>query len=283
LKALALTLIARRLFLNVLLRRCFAPALLLMAGVMFGASPTVVAAAATAAAEQPLTVFAAASLSDVLEPIGRAYTAATGNAVRFSFASSAVLARQIQSGAPADVFFSADQQWMDYLQARGLIDGGSRRDIVSNTLVLVAPFDSAVKLSIQPGFALAQQLGARGRLAVADPQSVPAGRYAQAALEFLGVWNSIANRLVPADNVRTALNFVARAEAPLGIVYGTDAKVTPKVRVVDVFPAASHPPITYPAAIVTKVKAMPAAREFLDYLASPAARQQFDRAGFGPP
>ncbi|MDR2216044.1 MAG: molybdate ABC transporter substrate-binding protein [Nevskiaceae bacterium] len=269
-----------------LLRRCFAFVLLLMGGVMFGASPTAVAAAATTAtavAEQPLTVFAAASLSDVLEPIGRAYTAATGNAVRFSFASSAVLARQIQSGAPADVFFSADQQWMDYLQARGLIDEGSRRDIVSNTLVLVAPFDSAVKLSIQPGFALAQQLGARGRLAVADPQSVPAGRYAQAALESLGVWNDVTNRLVPADNVRTALNFVARAEAPLGIVYGTDARATPKVRVVGVFPAASHPPITYPAAIVTKAKATPTAREFLDYLASPPARQQFDRAGFGPP
>lgn len=233
------------------------------------------------AAERPLTVFAAASLTDVLEPIGRAFTAATGTPVRFSFAASSVLARQVESGAPADAFISADQEWMDYLQQRGFIDAGTRSDVVSNTLVLVAPAGSPVQLRIASGFPLAKELGERGRLAVADPDTVPAGRYAKAALSALGVWEGVAGRLVPADNVRTALNFVARGEAPLGIVYGTDARAEARVRIVDVFPAASHEPIRYPAAVIAK--AAPGARSFLDFLSGPAAREQFDKAGFGRP
>jgi molybdate transport system substrate-binding protein len=233
------------------------------------------------AAGQPLTVFAAASLTDVLEPIGRAYTAATGVNVRFSFAASSVLARQVEHGAPVDVFISADQEWMDYLQKRDLIAVNTRRDIVSNTLVLVAPVDGNTALHIAPGFKLAEALGEKGRLAMADPDTVPAGRYAKAALGAMGVWDSVAARVVPGDNVRTALNFVARGEAPLGIVYGTDARSEKKVRVVDTFPADSHPPIRYPAAALGKGSAD--ARGFLKFLGGAEARAAFDKAGFGKP
>ena len=238
-------------------------------------------ATAAGAAERVLTVFAAVSLTDVMEEIGRGYTAASGVPVRFSFAASSALARQIESGAPADVFVSADQEWMDYLQTRNLIQPVTRTNIVSNALVLVAPADSAVALDIAPGFALAAALGERGRLAVADPDTVPAGRYAKAALGRLGVWDSVAARLVPADNVRTALNFVARGEAPLGVVYGTDARGEPKVRVVDEFPAGTHEPIRYPAAATAR--AGPEAIGFVLYLQSPAARVMFDRRGFHRP
>lgn len=233
------------------------------------------------AAEPPLTVFAAASLTDVLGQVGKAYTAATGRDVRFSFAASSVLARQIESGAPADVFVSADQEWMDYLQQRGLIAADTRKDIVSNTLVLVAPADSRTTLRIAPGFPLAASLGEKGRLAVADPDTVPAGRYARAALGKLGVWDSVAGRLVPADNVRTALNFVARGEVPFGIVYGTDARGESRVRLVDTFPPDSHAPIHYPAAALARAGAD--ARSFASFLSGPEARADFDKAGFGTP
>jgi molybdate transport system substrate-binding protein len=233
------------------------------------------------AAERTLTVFAAASLTDVLQQVGDAYTAETRRPVRFSFAASSALARQIESGAPADLFMSADQEWMDYLQARKLIQPGTRANIVANTLVLVAPAGSKVTLKIEPGFGLAAALGKTGRIATGDPASVPVGKYAQVALTRLGVWASIENRLVPADNVRTALNFVARGEVPLGIVYATDAKAESRVRVVDVFPASSHDPINYPAAATAAAGA--AAMEFLDYLRGPKARGYFDKAGFGKP
>jgi molybdate transport system substrate-binding protein len=234
-----------------------------------------------AAAEQPLTVFAAASLTDVLEQIGRAYTGATGVNVRFSFAASSVLARQIEHGAPVDVFVSADQEWMDYLQKRDLIAVDTRADIVSNTLVLVAPAGNRTALRIAPGFKLAEALGDRGRLAMADPGTVPAGRYARAALGKLGVWESVAARVVPGDNVRTALNFVARGEAPLGIVYGTDARGEARVRVVDIFPSGSHAPIRYPAAALAR--SATDARGFVAFLRGAEARAVFDRAGFGEP
>lgn len=230
------------------------------------------------AADRTLTVFAAASLTNVLQEIGDAYTAETKRPVRFSFAASSALARQIESGAPADLFMSADQDWMDYLQTRKLIQPGTRSNIVANTLVLVAPADSKVALKIAPGFGLAAALGETGRIATGDPASVPVGKYARAALTRLGVWTSVENRLVPADNVRTALNFVARGEAPLGIVYATDAKGEPRVRVVDVFPAFSHDPISYPAAAT--VTAGADAIQFLDYLNGPRARAFFDKAGF---
>jgi molybdate transport system substrate-binding protein len=239
------------------------------------------AALASPAAEQPLTVFGAASLANALEEVGRAFTARTGQAVRFSFAASSQLAKQIESGAPADVFISADQDWMDYLASRRQIQPGTRRDIAGNRLVLVAPADSPVQLKIGPGFPLATALGVRGRIAVGDPATVPAGKYARAALTRLGVWQSVEGRIIPADNVRTALNFVARGEAPLGIVYATDARAEKRVRVVDAFPGSTHEPIRYPAA-ATAVAAVDAAG-FLEFLTSEPASAIFDRAGFDRP
>jgi molybdate transport system substrate-binding protein len=227
-----------------------------------------------------LLVFAAASLTDVLQQIGPGYTAKTGQPVKFSFAASSALARQIEAGARADLFVSGDQEWMDYLQERNLIDPSSRRDLVGNSLVLIAPADSALRLGIRHGFALAGALG-DDRLAIADPDIVPAGRYAKSALESLGVWGSVEGRLARAENVRAALAYVARGEAPLGIVYSTDAKVEPRVRVVDRFPAGSHPPIRYPAAIVTGANGATAG--LLDYLSGPEARAVFERNGFTGP
>jgi len=236
---------------------------------------------ASLAAERVLTVFAASSLANVLEDAGRAYTARTQVPVRFSFAATSALARQIEAGAPADVFVSADQEWMDYLAVRKLIRSATRRDIVSNSLVLVAPADSSVRLQISPGFALAAALGTSGRLATGDPGAVPVGKYARAALISLGVWNTVADRLVPADNVRTALNFVARGEAPLGIVYATDARIEPRVRIVDVFPAGTHERIAYPAAATSK--ASREAGDFVQFLCGDTAWGIFAKAGFKRP
>ena len=229
-----------------------------------------------AAQRQPLTVFAAASMTDALGEIGRAYTRATGQPVRFSFASSATVARQIEAGAKADLFVSADSAWMDRLRPRL----AARRDLVGGRLVLVAPAASRLRLTIRPGFALAQALGARGRLAVGDPASVPAGRYAEEALTRLGAWGQVRARLAPAQDVRGALAFVARGEAPLGVVYESDAAAEPRVRVVGVFPAASHRPIVYPAAVV-RGAGVGAAR-FYRYLGGPEARAIFRRYRFRP-
>lgn len=239
------------------------------------------ATATATAGEKVLTVFAAASLTDVLREIGQAYGARTGRAVRFSFAGSSTLARQIEAGAPADVFMSADQQWMDYLETRNGIAPGTRTDVVANELVLVAPAGSQVQLSIGPGFGLAAALGRRGRLATGDPDTVPAGRYARAALESLGVWQEVAARVVPTDNVRAALNFVVRGEATLGIVYATDLAGVAGVREVARFPAGSHPPITYPAAVTLHGGAD--AAEFVHFLRSPEAQALFKRHGFRLP
>lgn len=238
-------------------------------------------AATAPAAERELTVFAAASLTDVLEEVGKAYTARSRVPVRFSFASSSALARQIESGAPADTFISADQDWMNYLAGRNLIAVATRTDIVTNSLVLVAPADSKLQLAIAPRFPLAQALGRNGRIATGDPESVPAGKYAKAALTYLGVWDSVASRIIAADNVRTALNFVALGEAPLGIVYATDAHGNARVRVVAVFPAGSHDPITYPAAATTRGGAEAAA--FVSFLRTEEARNIFRKYGFGIP
>jgi len=197
--------------------------------------------------------------------------------VNASYAASSVLAKQIEAGAPADAFFSADLAWVDYLDERGLLERGSRRDVLGNSLVLIAPADSPLRLSIAPGFDLTAALG-EGRLATADPDSVPAGKYARAALTRLGVWQSVSDRLVRGENVRAALAYVARGEAPLGIVYQTDAQAEKRVRVVGVFPEDSHPPITY--ALALTVRARPEAARFADFLASEAARQIFTRHGF---
>jgi molybdate transport system substrate-binding protein len=224
-----------------------------------------------------IVVFGAASLTNVLQDIGTDYTRQTGQEVTFSFAASSVLARQIEAGTRADVFVSADEEWMDYLQTRNLIQAKTRHDIIMNRLVLIAPAASDIKLHIAPHFALAAALG-KERLAVGDPGSVPAGRYARAALANLGVWSDVSAHLVPAEDVRSALAFVARAETPLGIVYETDALIEPRVRIVDTFPDDSHAPITYPVALMATAKA--GAGRFVGYIKSPAGRAVFAHYGF---
>jgi len=248
----------------------------MMAGVALGA--LLLAPAVGAAARQDsVTVFAAASLTNVLQELGSEYTRETGNTVGFSFAATSMLARQIESGAHADVFFSADQEWMDYLDQRGLVQKASRRNLLGNRLALVAPADSALQLKVEPNFRLLAALKG-GRLATGDPDSVPVGRYARAALTSLGVWNELADRLVRADNVRAALAFVARGEAPLGIVYLTDAKLEPMVRIVDLFPASSHLPISYPIALTNGASAQAVA--FIEFLRGPLGAGAFEKYGF---
>lgn len=237
------------------------------------------AGARAAESDRTMLVFAAVSLTDALEDIGAAYTAETKQPLRFSFAASSTLARQIELGASAEVFVSADLEWMDYLQERALIDASSRRDVAGNKLVLIAPRDSGIALRIRPHFPIGASLG-RGRLAIGDPNIVPAGRYARAALAALGVWEEVANRLVFADNVRTALAYVARGETPLGIVYQTDARVETRIRIVDTFPSDTHPAIVYPAAAAANAR--PAAREFVMFLAGQRAQEIFQRHGFLP-
>ncbi len=244
---------------------------------------------ASAPSAGPLLVFAAASLTNALHAIGPLYTRQTGQPLTFSFAASSTLARQVSAGAQANVFFSADTDWMDFLQSRGLIDAATRRDIVGNRLALVAPSDSGMRLLIREGFDLAGALGRSGRLAIGEPESVPAGRYARDALRSLGVWNSVADRLLPSENVRAALEYVARGEAPLGIVYETDALIEPRVRIVALFPPSSHPRIDYPAAVVAAPHGGPLrgraadADRFVRFLASPEAQRIFHKYGFLPP
>jgi len=243
-----------------------------LAGALMAAAPP-----ALAQEKAPITVFAAASLKNALDDAGKAWTAQTGQPVRFSYAASSAIARQAEAGAPADVFVSADADWMDYLAKRGLIVAPSRRNLLSNHLALIAPADSKIRLRIGPGMPLAAALGS-GRLAVAGPD-VPAGKYGRASLAALGVWPSVEGKLAPADNVRGALLFVARGETPLGIVYDTDAKVEPQVRIVGLFPDASHPPIVYPAAVLTHATD-PGAAAFLAFLSGPKAAAVFRRYGF---
>jgi molybdate transport system substrate-binding protein len=244
---------------------------------LFAVLSTVFAWAAQAA-DREVTVYAAASLTNALQEVAKDFEAGGGGKVKFSFAASSLLARQIEAGAPADAFYSADSEWMNYLADRNLIQMATRKDILSNRLVLIAGKDSTIQLKIAPNFPLADALGG-GRLAVADPDSVPAGRYARSALTSLGVWGSVAERLVRAENVRVALTYVARGEAPLGIVYETDAKSEPQVKVVDVFPANSHTPIVYPAAL-TKSGTSAEAKAFLDYTKGAKAGAVFQKYGF---
>ncbi|MBO3759101.1 molybdate ABC transporter substrate-binding protein [Ciceribacter sp. L1K22] len=231
----------------------------------------------TALAEGP-TVFAAASLKNVLESIATSWKDETGKEVTLSFAGSSALAKQIEQGAPADLFISADLNWMDYLDKAGLIDKESLRNLLGNSIVLVAPKESPVALVITKDFPLAETLGDE-KLAMANTDSVPAGVYGKAALTSLGVWEAVQGKVAQAENVRAALLLVSRAEAPLGIVYATDAKADPDVRVVDTFPENSHPPIVYPGAVI-KASQNADAGAFLDYLSSPKAVEQFEAAGF---
>jgi molybdate transport system substrate-binding protein len=223
-----------------------------------------------------LTVFAAASLTDAMKQVADAYRAKSGASITLSFGASSTLAQQINQGAAADIFMSADADWMDFLQKNGRIADGSREDLLGNELVLVAGNDAKPAPKIAPHFDLAGALG-DGKLAMADPASVPAGKYGKAALIALGVWDSVAPKVAQAENVRVALEYVARGEAPYGIVYATDAKIAP-VKIAGVFPENSHAPIVYPVALTRT--AAPAAREFLTFLSGPQARTIFERAGF---
>lgn len=236
----------------------------------------VVSLMATAAHAAPVTVFAAASLKNALDEVGAEYEK-TGGEARFSYAASSAIARQIEQGAPADVYVSADSDWMNYLAERKLIVAASRRDLLTNRLALIAPADSKVALKVGKGMPLAKALGS-GRLAVAGPD-VPAGKYAKASLTALGAWDSVSGKLVQAENVRAALQFVARGETPLGIVYDTDAKVERKVRIVGLFPDGSHPKIVYPAAVVASSK-NPDAAKFLAFMRTPKAAAVFRKYGF---
>ena len=233
------------------------------------------------AAAQPRAplVLAAASLQESLGAAADAWARRGHPRPVISFAASSALARQIESGAPADMFVSADEEWMDYLAARKLLRGGTRVPLLTNRLVLVAPAGSKLRLTIGRGFPLARVLG-KGRLAMADPDAVPAGKYGRQALTRLGAWHSVKSRIARAENVRAALAFVARGEAPLGIVYATDARAEPGVRVVGTFPAASHAPITYPVALLARSTSRDA-EAFRRYLVSPQGKAIFRRFGFG--
>lgn len=245
-----------------------------LAALLLLAAPCAVQARA-----ESLLIFAASSLRGPLDEATRAYESSSGNRVRISYAASSALARQLEAGAPAQLFISADRGWMDHVESRGLLAGPST-PLLTNELVLVAPNGLGPALRITHGFALASALGG-GRLAVADPRAVPAGRYARSALQALGVWTQVEDRLAPAANVRAALALVARGEAPLGIVYRTDALAEPAVRIVDTFPATSHSPIVYALGVLRGAPRV--ARDLAAFLASPAARRIWQRHGFGLP
>lgn len=234
-----------------------------------------------AASAQTVTVFAAASLTDALNAIGAKFTASTKIPVRFSFAASSALAKQIDQGAPADMFASADLDWMDYLARRNLVDPASRTDLLGNDLVLIAPNDSAVSSVPLTAEGLKSALGA-GKLTTGIVESVPVGRYAKIALTKLGLWQTVEPSLAQADSVRAALALVARGEAALGIVYGTDAKADPRVKVVATFPTGSHPPVVYPFAL-TKTASGDAPAKFLAFLKGPEAAAIFAAQGFTRP
>jgi len=238
-----------------------------------------VAAASPIAAAADVTVFAAASLKEALDEQAKTFEASTGSKVVVSYGGSNALAKQIEAGAPADLFISADLDWMDYVDQRHLLAPNARFNLLRNTLVLIAPSSSSSTLKIAPNFGLAAALGTE-KLAMANPDSVPAGKYGKSALEALGVWASVEKQVARAETVRVALVLVSRGEAPFGIVYKTDAFADKGVRVVDTFPPNSHPPIIYPAALVASSKST-AAKPLLDYLRSAPAGSVWEKYGFG--
>jgi molybdate transport system substrate-binding protein len=250
-----------------------------LSSLMFGmAIGAVVFPPSVLGAETAPVVFAAASMKTALDAVAAAWKADTGKTVSIAYASSAALAKQIEQGAPADIFISADLQWMDYLEKAKLVRAGTRRKLLGNKLVLIEPSDADVKLEIAKGFDLAGAAG-DGKIAVCAIESCPAGIYAKEALESLGVLASVEPKLAQADNVRNALTLVARGEARFGIVYATDAKADPKVKLVGTFPASSHSPIVYPVALVA-ASANPDAALFLAYLTSQAATKIFLEQSF---
>jgi molybdate transport system substrate-binding protein len=224
------------------------------------------------------TVFAAASLKNALDDIAAAWVQDGKPAPRISFAASNTLAKQIEQGAPADIFFSADLDWMDFAQGKNLIKNDTRVSLLANRIVLIAPKASAKPIAIQPGFDLAAAL-AGGRLAMGNVDAVPAGKYGKAALEKLGAWEGVKDKVAQAESVRAALLLVSRGEAPLGIVYATDAAADPAVAIVGTFPETSHPPIVYPVAL-TKDSTSPDAEAFLAYMRGPDAKAAFEKQGF---
>ena len=237
------------------------------------------AASAPALAEDKvLTVFAAASMKNALDDIDTAFTARTGIKVNASYAASSTLARQIEQGAPADIFMSADTDWMDYAAGKKDINEATRINLLGNSIVLIAPKDSKIgNVTIGPGFDLATLAG-DDRIATGDVKAVPVGKYAKAALEKLGAWAAAEPKFAMADSVRAALTLVARGEAVLGIVYSTDAKVEPGVKIVGTFPPDSHPPIIYPVAAIATAKAE--ASDYLAFLRSQVAKAVFEKYGF---
>lgn len=230
------------------------------------------------AKDQSVTIFAAASLTEALTEIGDLYAKAGHARPTFNFAGSSTLARQIEQGAQADLFFSADEPWMDYVAERNLIDPATRISLLSNTLVLAAPADKPFTIDVKPGFDLAGALQG-GKLSLADPDSVPAGKYAKAALVSLGAWDSVQKFVVRSDNVRSALRFVESGDAAAGIVYRTDAIASQKVKVAGTFPESSHPKISYPVAVLKGPNAK-AAKAFEKFLKSPQAKAVFKKRGF---
>jgi molybdate transport system substrate-binding protein len=230
------------------------------------------------AQEKTITVFAAASLKNALDDVNSAFAKATGIKVVASYAASSALMKQIENGAPADVFVSADLDWMDYGSQKKLIKDDTRINLLGNRLVLIAPKDSKLgNVTIGPGFDLAKLAG-DGRIVTGDVRAVPVGRYAKAALEKLGAWAASSPKFAMTENVRAALTLVARGEAQLSIVYATDAKAEPNVKVVGIFPETSHPPIVYPVALTTTAKAD--AAQYLAFLRSQAAKAVFEAYGF---
>ena len=248
---------------------------------LLAAAPWLGGVAAARAQAQPVTIFAAASLTEVLRDLSGQWAARGHPPPRLSFAASSTLARQIEQGAPAGLFISADEEWADYLQQRGLLAEPSRSSPIGNALVLIAvPGGTGQPVALSPATSLAALLGRNGRLAMADPAHVPAGRYARAALTWMGQWDAMAPRLARADNVRAALLLVERGEAPLGIVYATDAQAMPGLRVIGRFPPESHPPITYPFALTRQGQQQPQARALLAFLTGAEAMPHWARHGF---
>lgn len=241
---------------------------------------TLMTAGSASAQSKPPVVLAAASLQESMNAAADAWARQGHVRPTLSFAASSALARQAAAGAPADLFVSADREWMDDLDRRGLLARGSRTNLLGNRLVLIAPADSKARVTLRPGLDLAAALRG-GRLAMADPDAVPAGRYGKAALTRLGAWDGVASAVVRAENVRAALALVERGAAPLGIVYATDARASAKVRVVGIFPAASHPPIVYPI-VRLKASRNVEGERFRRFLVGPAGRAIFVRYGFTP-
>jgi molybdate transport system substrate-binding protein len=254
--------------LKLIVRAAFAAIVVIAAGT---ASPIL-------AQQQSLTIFAAASMKNALDDVNTAFTKKTNIKTVASYAATSALMRQIEQGAPADIFASADLEWMDYGLKNKLINPSTRVNLLGNRLVLIAPKDSKIgTVTLAPGFDLAKLVG-DGRIATGEVKSVPVGRYAVAALEKLGMWSSVEKRMAMVENVRVALTLVARGEAVLGIVYETDAKVEPGVKIVAHFPPDSHPEIVYPAAAT--IKANPEAPRYIDFLQSTASKSVFEKYGF---